>query len=549
MAATRLACGMKPTWAVAVALALLPLLAGCMQSAQEPPAPLPEARLRMVGGVRNQQVTVDPPTRQANELSVAVDPTDARNLLATGKDYTQPYAGECVWDGIYVSHDGGASWSNGNLMGSPWKARADLAAGGEPETHAQLSRFYCATDPVVAWGPDGTAYWSVMPYQCDPASGSKTGAELLPGVGLPPGGANDWLWTCSSMYVLASEDKGDTWTTVSEVAFGPRLQHDKQWLAVSPPLPGVPGGRVLLCWDQDDWASGALADDYAALTQDSDAPPYPDDLVVPDQPVPTATVCATSEDRAATWSPPAVAHTSLALPWVEFGPDGTAFMLGVNGTHVLASHSRDGLAWHAPVPVGGYTDPASTIMNGFTALNGSVFRTFALPSLAIDRSDGPSRGTLYATWMDAASGLGRTMLAVSRDGGANWTSQWIHGLLLDDGNARGDQFMPAVSVGPDGTVDLSWNDRRMDPTNHLFDLYYAYSVDGGRTFSKALRVSDVASDEQYSHHQNGAIFLGDYRDLDSAAGTAHPVWVDTRNGKADVYTATIERPSANQLAP
>lgn len=546
MAAPRVAAAMRTRAAALASFGLVLLLAGCLQSSTGPQPPA-DPVLRVVGGARNQQVTLDPPTRQANELSVAVDPTDARNLLATGKDYTQPFAGDCVWDGIYVSHDGGATWSNGNLPGSPWKARADAAAGQEPQVEPRLSRFYCATDPVVAWGPDGTAYWSVMPYQCDPGSGSKTGAELVPGsgVGLPPGGANDWLWTCSSMYVLASPDKGDTWSTISEVAFGPRLQHDKQWLAVSPPLPDIPGGRLLLCWDQDDWASGALADTYGALAQGSPLPPYPDDLVVPDAPVSTATVCATSEDRAATWSEPTVAHTSLALPWVEFGSDGTAHMLGVNGTHILASHSRDGLAWHAPVPVGTYTDPSSTIMNGFSALNGSVFRTFALPSLAIDRSAGPDGGTLYATWMDAASGSGRTMLAVSRDGGATWTSRWVHDLLRDDGDQRGDQFMPAVSVGPDGTVDLSWLDRRIDPDNHLFDLYYAYSVDGGRTFSKALRVSGESSDEQWSHHQNGAVFLGDYRDLDSARGEAHPVWVDTRNHKADVFTATIERPSAN----
>ncbi len=44
------------------------------------------------------------------------------------------------------------------------------------------------------------------------------------------------------------------------------------------------------------------------------------------------------------------------------------------------------------------------------------------------------------------------------------------------------------------------------------------------------------------------IFLGDYIDIDSSAGAAHPIWIDTRNHKADAYTATIERPSANAAA-
>ena len=70
-------------------------------------------------------------------------------------------------------------------------------------------------------------------------------------------------------------------------------------------------------------------------------------------------------------------------------------------------------------------------------------------------------------------------------------------------------------------------------------------MNGGYTFSKALRVSTNSSDEQYSHHQNGAILIGDYFETASAHGSAHPVWVDTRNHEADAYTATIERPSAN----
>lgn len=105
--------------------------------------------------------------------------------------------------------------------------------------------------------------------------------------------------------------------------------------------------------------------------------------------------------------------------------------------------------------------------------------------------------------------------------------------------------MPAIAVGPDGTVDVSWWDRRTDPNNHLFDRFYTYSVDGGVRFAPNLRVSDVSSDEAYSHHQNGMIFLGDYLDMDSLAGRSYLVWVDTRHQKADVFVGIVERPAAN----
>jgi hypothetical protein len=70
-------------------------------------------------------------------------------------------------------------------------------------------------------------------------------------------------------------------------------------------------------------------------------------------------------------------------------------------------------------------------------------------------------------------------------------------------------------------------------------------VNGGLTWSDALRVSEQSSDEQYSHHQNGMVFMGDYIDIDSDRGHAYPVWVDTRNSKADAFVAIIERPGAN----
>ena len=516
---------------VALAVLVLPLVAGCVSGDDDASdaVDLVAATLACVGGVCNAQATSSPEDRQANELTIAVDPTDPRNVIASGKDYTPSEAGQCVWDGIYISHDGGATWATSNVPGSNWRRMEDPTYPPD----AQLSKFWCATDPVVAWGPDGTAYWTVMPYQCDAVSGSPTGR----GPAFPQsGGFNDWLWTCSAMYVLVSEDKGDTWSTVREVDFGPRLEHDKQWMSVSP------SGTVLLCWDRDpsyqsayllpEEVRGELGEGGNAAAQLSPGGEI---------------ACSTSSDRGRTWATPVDATDDWDgfFPWVDWDADGRAWMASLDGSNVQVTTSVDGLRWSDPVTVGTYLDPPPGGEYGWPVLNGSDFRIFALPSLAVDRSDGPHGGNIYVTWFDHSGGDGEVLFVRSADHGTTWTTPTR--VSHDDPAHKHDQFMPSVAVGPDGTVDLTWLDRRDDPGRHLYTLYHSYSLDGGKTFAPDLRVGEELSDEQFSHHQNGMVFLGDYGDLDSSDGLAHAIWVDTRNGKADAYYAAIARPSANAL--
>lgn len=470
----------------------------------------PAAELVCLDGVCNLEATVDPDAREANELSIAVNPTDPDNILASGKDYTPSEAGDCVWDGIYVTKDGGRTWENSNLPGSNWHRLEDPTY----PAHEEFSKFWCATDPVLAFGPDGTAYWTVMPYQCDAISGSKTGDGVH-----PSGGFNDWLWTCSSMYVLVSDDGGETWPIVREVAFGPRLEHDKQWISVAP------NGNVLLCWDR---------------SEEVDSGGTPAEQLTPQGDM----VCSVSTDKGRSWAEwqPVNPEWPGFLPWVDWDADNHAWMAAIDGENVLVSHSGDGLDWSEPTVVGTYTNPPPQGPFGWTALDNSTFRMFTLPTMAVDRTDGPHGGNLYVAWMDHATGDGEVLVSRSTDHGSTWSPPTrVHDDAPDSGK---DQFMPAIGVGPDGTVDIVWYDKRDDPDNHRFHLYHAYSTDGGETWSENLRVSEVAVDEQYSHHQNGMIFMGDYIDIDHSEGMAYPVWVDTRNQQADAFIAHIQRPGA-----
>ncbi|MDX1611960.1 MAG: sialidase family protein, partial [Candidatus Thermoplasmatota archaeon] len=258
-----------------------------------------------------------------------------------------------------------------------------------------------------------------------------------------------------------------------------------------------------------------------------------------------AMVCSVSRDQGETWSDYQAVNPdwSAFLPWVDWDGDNEAWLAAIDSENVLVSHSEDGLDWDDPVVVGNYTNPPPNGAFGWPALNGSVFRSFALPSLAVDRTDGPHGGNIYVVWMDHSGDDADILFTRSTDQGETWSEPVV--IHDDPAEELIDQFMPAINVGPDGTLDIVWLDRRDDPEHHLFDAYYTYSVDGGETFAPNLRVSEVSSDEQYSHHQNGMVFLGDYIDIDSTPGQAHMVWVDTRHEQADAFIAHVARPGAN----
>jgi hypothetical protein len=510
--------------ALALLLLVAPVIAGCITNGPAaPPQPgsFVDSQAKLVcDPACNHQATATPATRQANELSVAVNPTNPKNVIATGKDYTPEQAGDCVWAGEYTTTDGGATWKDQNVPGSPWLAKADPT---QADPQDPFSKFWCATDPVVQFGADGTAYWAVMPYQCDPVSGSKTGRGTE-----SRGGFNDWLYTCSSMFVLTSKDGGLTWPLASarQLDFGPFISDDKEWLAVSPD-----GQKLTYCFD------------YAGQT--GGGAPTPGEIpALPVQaPVDTSpnagVVCAASKDKADTWTKPVLATNEGGFPWLDYAPDGKVWMAVVNNTDVLVLSSSDGQTWSKAMSVAHYGMPTAANEYGWPVLNGSAFRIVPYGALAIDRSGGPHDGRIYVIYFDYEHGVGNVMLTWSDDG-----KTWSAPVTPADAPAM-DQFLPAISVGPDGTVDASWLDRRDDPGHHLYDAYYSYSLDGGLTWAKNLRVTNVSSDEKYSHHQNGMVFLGDYRDMRSARGQATMIWVDTRNQKADAFVATVTRPSAN----
>jgi len=504
---------MRPALALVLVLLAPALAAGCFSPAAEeaPSGPLPVEELPFPGApgafthllCANDQVlplaearseacnfraTVD--NGPAAEVHLAANPLDPLNLVGGSKDFTLGEDERCgkynVWSGVYWTRDGGRTWNHTLLPGYPGDARTTA-----------LSDYACGSDPVLVFDANGTVYYASIQFTLDPAS-----APPLPQLG-PIYGYNP---VKSAVIVARSRDGGETWDdpVVLDTRTG-GVFLDKEWMAVDP-------------------ASGSLYVTYVDTT--------------------ASTLFVTrSDDGAATWTEPVAILSSdpapgegpevLQFAQVAVTPDGAAhviyFAARHNGEAAAIHHVRStdgGATWSEPTV-------AATGVMPLDLGTTRKYRVVGLPALALD----PGSGALYIAYPPRNPADSDILFVASTDGGATWsTAVRVNDDLVGPTN---DQWMPALAVGPDGTVHVTWIDYREDPQGQFARIYYAYSKDGGRTWSKNVPVSDVLFDGTGGYHQSGAGTIGDYMGLAVTPLAVHPFWADTRNGRNDVFGAII----------
>jgi hypothetical protein len=130
----------------------------------------------------------------------------------------------------------------------------------------------------------------------------------------------------------------------------------------------------------------------------------------------------------------------------------------------------------------------------------------------------------------------------STDGGATWRR-----VRVND-HVAGDQYLPWICVAPNGRIHICWLDRRNDPENQRFDVYYATSLNGGRSFSANQRITPVSSNPdlaEFTSQTTGALiedWMGEYIGLACTNDAAFPIWPDMRNGlgKQTIYNSIVK---------
>ncbi len=109
--------------------------------------------------------------------------------------------------------------------------------------------------------------------------------------------------------------------------------------------------------------------------------------------------------------------------------------------------------------------------------------------------------------------------------------------INDDPTGNGAwQWFGTMSVAPAGRIDAVWNDTRADPGGFDSVLTYAYSLDGGATWSANEPLAPAFDPHLGWPMQNK---IGDYYDMVSDDSGAHLAYAATFNGEQDVYYLRI----------
>jgi hypothetical protein len=432
-----------------------------------------------VGQIARQDVPVLPGSEPDTlvEPDVAVSPLDPDLAVAVAHDGRYPDGGAVGIEHAWTDN-GGATWHHAPLPG------VTVTTGGE----AAWAR---ASDPVAAYGPDGTAYVSTLVFDV---------------------GCN------SGVVVSRSTDGGKTFANpvVAHRSATCDISDDKNWLVVDTSPTSPHRGRLYQFWT-----------------------PFLTDLFGNPDGSPQALVW--SDDGGATWSAPVSvspphANTQNSQPmirpdgtlvdaYLDYGPNGSAegpeaaeARAGANRTAPAARTASPKAGADATYPV--FTTATSADGGATWKHGGAITRDLGdgppgfrccLPSATAD----PVTGTLYAAWNSANPA--RVKLSQSRDG-----KTWSSPVVVN----RPTPSLLGVNVDVSayaGTVSVSYGLTNTDTSSGRFGRQFvSTSRDGGNTF---LAPTAVGPQINYAYAAVArGIFPGDYIGSAMTKGRLYAVW-------------------------
>jgi hypothetical protein len=433
------------------------------------------------GQITNIQIST-PSTQLQNEEQVFYCPTDENIIIATWRDFRLGFR-RCA---IGRSTDGGLTWID---------KLNDVIFGGNSQQ----------TDPAMTVDRQGNFYGCYM-----------------------DGGEEH-----SALVVIKSTDKGQNWTGpyVVYIWQGSNYSNlaDKEFIACDR-TNGPHDGNIYVVWTQfyietDSSVVGFIRSTDGGLTFDDS--------------------CNISYFRSDIDDGSHFVGSDLFVQPIV-GSDGAvyAFYSGYDGqmdecdstSSLYMSKSTDGgLSW--PVfreKIYDYDGIRCQVVDG-------NIDVFCCPAGDADITGGTYDGNIYISSMDFVEDgpykHGEIFLLRTTDGGTTWQDRVR---INDDPLGYDvDQFHPWLTVNQDGVIAVIFYDQRMDPSHYMFDVFAAYSFDGGETFTTNHRVTNVSSNPYYL---GKAGTIAEYIGVTAFDDKITAVWTDLRNENQDVFAATFSMP-------
>lgn len=242
-----------------------------------------------------------------------------------------------------------------------------------------------------------------------------------------------------------------------------------------------------------------------------------------------------STDGGATYLNPITLPNSPVWGTLDVASNGDLYVVGSNTVSTF-SVVRSANAKDSSVI------PTFSLRNGNVNMGGSV--VFGGPNpdgltgqlwVAVDKSSGPRNGYVYMlSTVDPPGGDPANVNFVrSTDGGVTWSAPVK---VNDDGGTNAWQWFGTLSIAPSGRLDAIWNDTRNGENMYMSQVFYAYSTDGGVTWSPNEAATGLWDSRVGWPRQNK---IGDYYHMISDDAGAMLAYAATFNGEQDVYFMRI----------
>lgn len=456
-----------------------------------------------------------------NETTIAVNPTDANNIIGGSHRYllttTGAFLNFHVVAVAYVTKDGGSTWTT---------------------VHPPLGSWQFTGDPVLAFDADGRAYYfNIADHEGQ--GGSFTGPSVI---------------------AQRSDDGGSTWTQpatvargVGAIANGPTaviVFNDKEWGTADANASSPFKNNVYVTWTRFLFLQQSYIESPIFFSRSTDGGlTWSEGKEISGS---SASLCTKQINTAGGTT--RCDENQFSQPVV--GPDGTIYVTFLNEQNPSSTDFRDevllvkstdgGDTWSAPVAVspiihdGSNDYPLNT--DGRQHLTGCAYRVNAAGALAL----GP--GQLYYVYTENNGNATTTqtdiMVVTSTNDGTSWSAP-----VAVNSSAK-DQVYPWAAVDAGGRLRVGYNDHdRILPAGET--CVYGYSLStatatGATTFThQALETGlSIASNSRW--FSQNTRFIGDYTNV--AIGPDGSVWADWTDLRHDVTAFGITRKGQDAVA-